>query len=402
MAHPQVSELTSHYYPLSDCGNPNPGPTIAQLLAPSVHTAETTVADQAVAAARRLSVPGVIDEGNSVVCQGMPGVSDVYASALWAVDEQLDFAQEGLAGDYMHGTVIQCGLAKPLFMYYTPLCAATASDATAGLLTAQPEYYGFAAVHAVGTGSFLQTNNPLSSTIRTYAVKHADNSVTVVLDNVADPASNGATSLQLNLPQTYATASRFDLTASALTAKTGIKLGGQTVQSNGSLAAPTTTSSTVNANTFTASVPAGDVALITFAGPSGNPAPTATTLVGALSGKCLSVTGGSTTPGAIADIYPCNGSASESWLLNPDGTITGANSGLCLEAQGSGTADRTLADVNTCTGASNQKWTVNTPGTVVGAQSGKCLSVLGSSTADKAQAEIYTCNGSASENWSQG
>ena len=58
-----------------------------------------------------------------MVCEGMPGVSDVYASALWAIDAQLDFAREGASGYYMHGTVLQCDTGKPLFMYYTPRCA---------------------------------------------------------------------------------------------------------------------------------------------------------------------------------------------------------------------------------------------------------------------------------------
>jgi hypothetical protein len=402
MASPQISELTSHHYPLSNCGHPSPAPSISDLLSAGTHTNETNAADSAVSVAGRLSVPAVIDEGNSVVCSGVQGVSDVYASALWAVDEELNFAQEGAAGYYMHGTVTQC-FGSSSFPYYTPLCASSAADQAAGNVSAQPEYYGLAAVHAVGTGSFLKVSNPASATVRAYAVQHADSSVTVVLDNVADPASNGATSVQLNLPQSFASASRFDLAASGgLSTQSGITLGGQTVASDGTLAAPTSTSYTVGSNTFSASVPAGDAALITFSGPSGA-APT--TLVGGLSGKCLSVTGGSTTPGTTSDIYTCNGSASEHWLANTDGTITGAYSGLCLEVQGSATADRSYVGVNTCNGASNQQWTVNAgqgaAGTIVGAQSGKCLSVVGASTANYAIGEIYTCNGSGSENWTE-
>jgi Ricin-type beta-trefoil lectin domain len=33
------------------------------------------------------------------------------------------------------------------------------------------------------------------------------------------------------------------------------------------------------------------------------------------SGLCLSVSGGSTAPGATADVYTCNGSASEFWTV---------------------------------------------------------------------------------------
>ena len=401
LSHPDIIELTNHYYPVSDCGNPSPGPTIAQLLGTTVRNGETALADGLVSQAKKLGVPGVMDEGNSVVCEGMPNVSDVYASALWSIDDQLDLAREGVSGDYMHGTVLQCDTGKPLFMYYTPLCAPTAADASAGNLVAQPEYYGLATVHAIGTGSFLNVTNPIWATVRAYAVRHADGSMTVVLDNVSDPAGNGPTTLQLNLGATFTSGSRFDLTApGGLSAKTGITIGGQSVQPNGSLAAPTTTPVAVNGSTLTVSVNAGDAAVITLGGSSGG-GPTTTTFVGGLSGKCLSVTGASAANGALAEIYTCNGSASENWTVNPNGTIVGAPSGKCLEVVGGSTANYAQVDITTCTGAANQQWTVNSGSTIVGAQSGKCLSVTGASTTNGAVADIYTCNGSSSETWSE-
>lgn len=348
LSHPDIVELTNHFYPLSDCSSTD-NPTIAQLLGTTVRNAETSAADNAVTQARKLGVPGIVDEGNSVVCEGMPNVSDVYASALWVIDEQLDFAREGVSGDYMHGTVLQCDTGKPLFMFYTPLCAPTAADAAAGTLAAQPEYYGLATVHEIGTGSFLSVSNPAWATVRAYAVKHADGTMTVVLDNVQDPASNGATTLQLALGANFTSGSRVDLTASGLTAKTGISLGGQSVQPDGTLPAPTATPVSVNGSTLTVSVPAGSAALITLGGSSGGS--TTTTFVGGLSGKCLSVTGGSTADGATADIFTCNGSTSQNWTVNANGTIVGAPSGKCLEVANSSTADRAAVDISTCTGA---------------------------------------------------
>ena len=199
-------ELTSHYYPLSACGSSTP--TIADLLGTTAHNDEVTTADEAAAAAGKLGLPAVLDEGNSVVCEGQDGVSNVFASALWEIDDQLLTAREGVSGDYKHGTVVQCGSAKPLYMYYTPLCAPTAADATAGDLAAQPEYYGLAAVHQVGAGDFLNVTNPDSASVHAYAIKHSNGTVTVVLDNFQDPASNGATSLQLDLPAAYSWAKR--------------------------------------------------------------------------------------------------------------------------------------------------------------------------------------------------
>ena len=394
----QVNELTSHYYPLtsSTCGG---SPTVAQLLGTTVRDNEQSVANEAVTAAAPLGVPAVIDEGNSVVCEGQQGVSDVFAAALWEIDDQLVTARQGVAGDYMHGTVLQCDSAKPLFMYYTPLCAPTAAAAAAGDLAAQPEYYGLAAVHDVGTGAFLNLSNPVWADVRAYAVQHANGTMTVVLDDVDNPSTTGPTTVQLDLGASYGSASQVNLSASGgLTATSGITLGGQAVQANGVLPAPNPDSFEVGGDTTTVTVPAGSAEILTF---SSAAAASTTTLVGALSGKCLSVTGGSTAPGATADIYTCNGSGGQNWTLEPGGAIVGGPSGDCLQVAGGSTATFAGVDIEPCNGAADQQWTVTAAGTIVGVQSGLCLSVLGASTANYATADIYTCNGSGSESWSQ-
>jgi hypothetical protein len=392
---PQINELTSHYYPLtgSNCGG---SPTIAELLGTTVRDDEQSEANEAVAAAAPLRVPAVIDESNSVVCEGQDGVSNVFASALWEIDDQLVMAREGAAGDYMHGTVVQCNTAQPLFMYYTPLCAPTAADAAAGDLAAQPEYYGLAALRDVGTGSFLNLSNPVWADVRAYAVKHSNGTMTVVLDDVDDPSTTGSTTVQLDLGASYGWASQVDLTASGgLSATSGITLGGQSVQSDGTLPAPNPAGFDVGGDTVTLTVPAGSAEILTFS----STASENTTLVGGLSGKCLSVTGASTTPGSAAEIYTCNGSTSENWTLESDGAIVGGPSGDCLQADS--TADYAGVDIEPCSGSADQQWTVTPSGTIVGVQSGLCLSVLGASTANYATADMYTCNGSASESWSQ-
>jgi len=260
---PNIVELTSHYYPLSACSGSTT--TIADLLGLTAHDGEVSIADEATAAAGKLGVPAVLDEGNSVVCEGEDVVSNVFASALWEIDDQLLTAREGVSGDYEHGTVVECGSAKPLYMYYTPLCAPTAADAAAGDLAAQPEYYGLAAVHEIGTGDFLNVTNPDYANVHAYAIKHANGTVTVVLDNFQDPASYGATSLTLDLPAAYTSGEEVALTASGLSATSGITLGGQTVESDGKLPAPTETPITVDGDTVTVSIPAGTAELLTFA-----------------------------------------------------------------------------------------------------------------------------------------
>jgi chitinase len=130
------------------------------------------------------------------------------------------------------------------------------------------------------------------------------------------------------------------------------------------------------------------------------PPPAGSTIVGNNSGLCLSVTGAATSSGATADLYTCNGSASENWTVNSNGTITGNNSGLCLGVSGNSSTLKTTADINTCDGDTYEKWTVSGSTLVNG--DGQCLSVTGAATTNYATADLYTCNGSVSENWTVG
>jgi Ricin-type beta-trefoil lectin domain len=156
-----------------------------------------------------------------------------------------------------------------------------------------------------------------------------------------------------------------------------------TVAAGGATAAALPTTKTAVAKAAVAKVPAATAA-------SG-------TIVGDNSGLCLSVTGASTSAGAIADLYTCNGSVSENWTVETNGTIVGNNSGLCLSVSGNSSTLKTTADINTCDGDTYEKWTVSGSTLVNG--DGQCLSVTGAATTVYATTDLYTCNGSVSENW---
>jgi hypothetical protein len=55
------------------------------------------------AAAHKLNVPYRMTEGNTCYRGGKPGVSDTFASALWAADYLLQLASLGYAGVNLHG-----------------------------------------------------------------------------------------------------------------------------------------------------------------------------------------------------------------------------------------------------------------------------------------------------------
>ena len=387
-ANPDVTMLTDHEYPLSDCnGKTN---TIADLLSTTSVTAEAAAADSVVTDAATDKVPGLMDETNSITCGGQTGVSNVFASTLWSLDYTLLLAQHGVQSADYHGGISGCGP-------YSPLCTSGSSTS----LTAQPLFYGLLAVNQVGTGSFLNVDNADSANLRTYAVQNG-NGLTVVLDDVQDPKSYGATNVTLTLPQSYTGAKSTVLatsSSSGLSATSGITLGGQKISSTGVLPAPTYSTVPVSGNTVTVTVAPGSATILKLSGGTGGSP--ATAFVGGLSGKCLSVTGAAVTNGATAEIYTCNGSPSESWTVGPNGTIVGGPSGKCLEVAGSSTANYAGVDISTCTGAANQQWTVNPGGAIVGTQSGKCLSVTGAAITNGATADIYTCNGSPSETWAE-
>jgi hypothetical protein len=251
--HPDVTEISDHTYPTSACGTSTA--TIPELLGTGSVQYETANAQAALSAAAQLGVPAAMTETNSTVCAGTPGVSDAFASALWALDYSLLIAQQGIVNaDFMGGT--NAAGCDP----YTPLCPTT------GDLTARPIYYGMLATELVGTGRFAALDNPDAASVRAYAVRDGHR-LTVVLDDVQDPAANGATTVMLNLGGDFRSGRLTALTTSSsagLSATTDITLGGQQVGPHGTFLPPRSTPVSVRNQTATVTLPAGSAAIIQF------------------------------------------------------------------------------------------------------------------------------------------
>src|SRR5580658_3176680 len=115
-----------------------------------------------------------------------------------------------------------------------------------------------------------------------------------------------------------------------------------------------------------------------------------------LSGMCLDDYGDASTPGTIADLYDCNGAASQDWSVMSDGTIQ--INGLCLDIYGASTAAGTPVDLWTCNGGWNQQWEAEN-GELVNPTSGLCLDDPNSTTTEGTQQEIWSCNDGANQQW---
>lgn len=98
---PHVPTLTHHYY----FGGPatNPEVNIPNLLKPATMQKVQNTANIATAAAHKMSARVRMTEGNTCYRGGKPGVSDVFAAALWAADYSLLLAGNNYSGVNLHG-----------------------------------------------------------------------------------------------------------------------------------------------------------------------------------------------------------------------------------------------------------------------------------------------------------
>ena len=100
-APPHVTTLTHHYY----FGGPatNPDINIANLLKPATMEKVQNTAKMARAAASKIGARVRMAEGNTCYRGGKPGVSDVFAAALWSADYSLLLASHNYSGINLHG-----------------------------------------------------------------------------------------------------------------------------------------------------------------------------------------------------------------------------------------------------------------------------------------------------------
>jgi hypothetical protein len=100
-APPHVTTLTHHYY----FGGPatNPEVNIPNLLKPATMQKVQNTANIASGAASRMGARVRMTEGNTCYRGGKPGVSDVFAAALWAADYSLLLASNDYSGVNLHG-----------------------------------------------------------------------------------------------------------------------------------------------------------------------------------------------------------------------------------------------------------------------------------------------------------
>lgn len=195
--------LTSHYYGMGPASDP--AMTAERLLRKNPPELDAQIA--AVDAARRAAggTPYRMDEGNSCFGGGRKGVSDAYASALWAADYVLKAACAGFAGVNFHGGGVGV---------YTPIetsakAAATPRPVYRGLEFAQ-KFAGFAIVPCT-----LETGANVSA----YQASKAGTRMLALINK-------GDVTVSIQLPDEFSHATKlacWQLRGSSLDAKTGVE-----------------------------------------------------------------------------------------------------------------------------------------------------------------------------------
>jgi hypothetical protein len=223
------TEITQHYYPSNTCTGATRVAlyTVQELLSPAVRRDEDEFLEGLALTRNLAGRPTRIGETNDSACGGIPFVSPVFASALWALDWALRAANSGVQALNFHGNLGVCGSHAQ-----SPICATTDEADRSGDLTAQPEYYGLLAARQLEGGRFVPTRlnvpDPLPD-LTTWATVAPNGTVKIAIDNLA--TAGLAQPVSVSMPGYYAAVEQ--LVGPSDEARGGIAFSGSPVTSNG-------------------------------------------------------------------------------------------------------------------------------------------------------------------------
>lgn len=191
------------------------------------------------------NLPYRITETNNFYGGGKPGVSNVFASALWALDMMWTVAENNGQGINFHGGT---GLS------YSPLII------NGSVITAMPEYYAMLAFKQGACVKVIPaTINSSGYNCSAYASANADNTWSITLinkettENISFTIQSGKTVSSIQIAR---------LTAPSVISATGTMFAGSAVNSDGTFNPVITEQQVINTNSFVINVPAGSAAVV--------------------------------------------------------------------------------------------------------------------------------------------
>jgi hypothetical protein len=227
--------LTGHHYPLG-CAQ-TPAPSIEALLSPATRGREAQSLATYLSVSRMYGIPLRIDETNSVSCGGVAGISDTFASTLWATAYITQAMAAGAAGINLQGNPANC-------TGYTPLCTPDPTAVAEGALSAEPEWYALLLTRSLVGYRPLPTTISSASPPNLVAASFwgSGHSLKVVLVD-DEPPGGSPLALALDVGAGMGEAHILRLTAPSQSATAGALLAGREVAADGSWHAPIQTES---------------------------------------------------------------------------------------------------------------------------------------------------------------
>jgi len=263
---PRLVALTGHYYAE---GPPNdPRVTIERLLAGNAGIPAEMKSIEDVARSHGLVFR--MTEGNSCYRGGKPGMSNAFASALWAGDYMLQLASLGCAGVNLHGgssAFLSAGLGDhtpgleaaktPQTMrsgFYTPIATEPGRS-----IAAMPIFYGMLLANQFAGGKFLHAAANMQSVNATaYAVRRQQDTKVAIFNK----DSGQSVDFSVRLPGELRRARAWRLLAPALDATDGITLAGARILEGGKWHPGVAETVAISDGILRIHVPAGSAALI--------------------------------------------------------------------------------------------------------------------------------------------
>ena len=248
--HPRLAGITAHRYPYNACakrGTPT-FPTIERVLSANATASMGRAALTIERISDRAGLPLWLTEINSVTCGGTKGVSDTFATALWAPDALFELVRAGVESASIH---IRPGTINLAFW------------PTRTGLVAHPLLYGMVLFsRMLGPGAQLiqvHLAAPAAMHLKAWAVRLGSGMMHILLLNKGPRSAR----TRLELPLT-GTATIERLTAPKVTSTTGVTLANQHLTRAATWAGtPRTETVAPTATGYLISVPRYSAALVT-------------------------------------------------------------------------------------------------------------------------------------------
>jgi hypothetical protein len=252
---PHLALLTMHRYPLRACTHDPTSPTYPSILNLLSDASSSGLAQQVVpyvAAANGHGLSLRLDELNSASCSGAAGVSDTFASALWALDTLFNLANVGVGGVNFHT------------LPRAPYALFTFSDGTSGWSAfVHPDYYGMLMfTQAAPAGAQLLPVSVPSGPLKIWATQSPSGQVHVVLIN---KSLTGSQNVSVSVPNASVASVEW-LQAPSAQSTSGVTLGGQSFgarTTTGALGPTQTGTLPASLGSYTINVPAASAVMLT-------------------------------------------------------------------------------------------------------------------------------------------